>query len=329
MSEHTTPRRPLVVVLGASGFIGSAVSGALAARPVRLRLVSRRRPTVSRGAVADVEVRAADLTAPGVLADAVAGADTVIHLVAHTDNGWRVPEGDDAAERVNLGLVEDLVEACRSRRPGTTPPAVVFAGSVLTGDERIDTPPARPRSAYCRQKLAAERLLERATAEGVLRGVSLRLPPVFGHGTGTCRNVVELMVRRALAGEAITMWHDGTVRRDLVHVDDVAAAFLDAIDNVDALAGSYWSIGTGTGEPIGKVFAQISQIVADYTGEPAVSVVSVPPPAESYPTDLVDIESDASRFRAVTGWRPRIPLRYGLLRTVASLAGAPGPGLTA
>ncbi len=311
-----TTGRPLVVVLGASGFIGSAVSRALAARPVRLRLVSRRRPAAPADPVADVEVLCVDLTAPGALAAAVDGADTVVHLVAHP---WRAPDGETAGQRVNVGLVEDLARVCRSF---PEPPAVVFAGSALTGDDRIDTPPTRPRSAYCTQKLTAERVLERAAAAGVLRAVSLRLPPVFGYEPGTGPNVVELMARRALAGHQLTLWHDGTVRRDLVHVDDVAAAFLDTLDHFDALAGAHWPIGTGPGAPLGKVFAEIAEIAATLTGEPAVAVVSVPAPANACCTDVVDVDVDPSRFHAVTGWRPRLSLRDGLVGTVAALARA-------
>ena len=42
MTSTDDGHRPLVTVLGAAGFIGSAVVSALARRPVRLRLVSRR-----------------------------------------------------------------------------------------------------------------------------------------------------------------------------------------------------------------------------------------------------------------------------------------------
>ncbi|TDP92888.1 nucleoside-diphosphate-sugar epimerase [Labedaea rhizosphaerae] len=305
-------------MLGASGFIGSAVSAALTARPGRLRLVARRPSPVPDDAVADVEVLAADLTAPGVLADAVADADAVVHLVAHTEGGWRVSDGDTAAERVNLGLIEDLVEVCRAR-DGSVPPVVVFASSALIGDS---DDAGGPRTAYCRQKLAAERLLAGATGQGVLRGVSLRLSSVYGHGPQAAPRVVEVMVRKAIAGEQLTMWHDGTIRRDLLHVDDATTAVLSALAHADRLAGGHWPIGTGRGEPLGKVFEEISEIVADHTGEPAVSVVTVDPPPNSYATDLVDLETDASRFQAVTGWRPQVSLRAGLRRTVEALAGS-------
>jgi dTDP-4-keto-6-deoxyhexose 4-ketoreductase len=318
---------PLVALLGASGFVGSAVLRELATRPVRVRAVSRRPVTVPADARAEVEVLAADLTEPGRMAEAVAGADVVIHMVAYIAGSttWRVADGDSAAERVNVGLVRDLVDAARDRGG---PVRVVFAGAasqagpvgsgVLDGSE-----PDRPTGEYDRQKLAAERVLLAAHAEGVLRATSVRLPTVFGSGprsTARDRGVVSLMVRRALVGEDITMWHDGTVRRDLVYVDDVARALVAAGDHVPELAGRPWLLGSGHGAPLGEVFATVARLVAEQTGKPPVQVISIPPPEHAEDGDFNSVTIDSSAFRAVTGWRPRVPLDEALRRTVAACA---------
>jgi nucleoside-diphosphate-sugar epimerase len=311
-----------VVVLGASGFLGSAISRALARRPIDLRLVARRAAPVPANPVARVEVRATNLTDPGALSSAVAGADVIVHLVAHTDGGWRVADGDTVAERINHGLVEDLIASVQGR------PVVLFAGTDtqvgLTEHVRIDgTEPDHPRSAYCRQKLAAENALKQATADGVVRGISLRLPTLYGHGpesTAADRGVVALMVRRAFAGQELTMWHDGSVRRDLVYIDDVVSAFLAAIDHPDQLDGRHWLVGSGTGVPLGDVFSLVARTVADHTGRPPAPVVSVPPPAHAEPTDLKSVEIDSSAFRSATGWRPEVSLAVGVERTVAEIA---------
>ncbi|WP_329897585.1 NAD-dependent epimerase/dehydratase family protein [Streptomyces sp. SP17KL33] len=324
---------PLVVVLGASGFIGSAVVRELARRPIRLRCVARGPVPVPAAATARIEVRSADLGAPGELARAVEGADAVVHLVAYIAGPatWRVAEGDTAAERVNVGLAHDLIEALRARRErrsAAPPPTVVFAGTTTqagpTAPVRIDgSEPDAPTGTYDRQKLAAEQALKRATAENVLRGVVLRLPTVFGYGpasTATDKGVVSAMVRRALAGEPLTMWHDGTVRRDLLYVDDVARALVTSLDHADALAGRHWLLGTGHGEPLGEVFARIARIVADRTGRPPVPVVSVTPPEHAEASDFRSVEVDATAFRTATGWRPVTPLSEALELTVAALA---------
>ncbi|MEW5539684.1 NAD-dependent epimerase/dehydratase family protein [Streptomyces cyaneofuscatus] len=331
MTHRAAPREPLVTVLGASGFVGSAVARQLARRPGRLRLVARRPASVPADARADTEVRTTDLTEPGALADAVEGSDAVIHLVARITGAstWRIAEDDTAAERVNVGLMRDLIEVLGARRTaGGRPPAVVFAGTALQvglpAHTRIDgTEPDHPTDAYGGQKLAAEHALKRAAQDGILRGAALRLPTVFGHGaesTVADKGVVATMVRRALAGEPLSMWHDGTVRRDLVYVDDAAAAFLAALDHVDALAGRHWLIGTGRGEGLGAVFTTIADLVSRRTGRPPVPVVSVPPPAQAEAVDFHSVEIDSTAFRTVTGWRPRVPLHDGLSRTVTALS---------
>lgn len=319
--------KPLITVLGASGFLGTAIARELARRPLRLRLVSRKPAAAPAGAVADIEVRALDLTRPGAVAEAVAGADAVIHLVAYLADGasWRIAEGDTAAEQVNVGLVRTLIEvAGESERK----PVVLFAGSTTqagpSDKELFDgSEPDQPSSPYDRQKLAAEQALKAATAAGLLRAVSLRLPPVFGQPpatTASSKGIVTMMIRRALAGEPLTMWNDGTVRRDLIHVDDVARAFASALENSDALAGRHWLIGTGRGESLRGLFTAIAEAVAEHTGKPPVPVISVPPPDHADDTDSRSIDIDSTAFRSITGWRPEVPLRTALAQTVEGLS---------
>lgn len=71
------------------------------------------------------------------------------------------------------------------------------------------------------------------------------------------------------------MWHDGTVRRDLVHVEDIASAFAAALAHPDALAGRHWLLGAGRGDALGDVFRLIAGITSEHTGAPPVEVTSV------------------------------------------------------
>ncbi|MFJ9568723.1 NAD-dependent epimerase/dehydratase family protein [Streptomyces bacillaris] len=323
---------PLIVLLGATGFIGSAVLRELAAKPVRIRAVSRRPAPLPEGSGDRVEVRTADLTAPGAVAAAVDGADAVVHTLLHSAGAatWRVEDGDTAAERLNVGVARDIVEALRVRRTGGAPPVdVLFAGAAsqvgpLDKEVLDGTETDRPAGAYDRQKLLAERALLAADGEGVLRAVSLRLPTVFGYGpasTARDKGVVSAMVRRALSGEPLTMWHDGTVRRDLLYVEDAARALVAALDHVDELAGRHWPLGTGEGRPLGEVFRTVADLVAVRTGKPAVPVVSVEPPAHAEAADFRSVTVDSSAFRSVTGWQPVTDLDEALRRTVAFQAG--------
>ncbi|MFD7458626.1 MULTISPECIES: NAD-dependent epimerase/dehydratase family protein [unclassified Streptomyces] len=284
--------RPLITVLGASGFIGSSVVAALAGRGARVRPVGRRQ---------------ADLSVPGALAAAVTGSDVIVHLVAHTagTGNWRNPEADPRARHLNEGLARELVDVVRAQRRDR-PPVVLFAGTAHSAD-----------SAYARQKLAAEQTLCAATEDGVLIAVPLRLTTVFG--VGRDRGVVSTMIRRALAGEPLTMWHDGSVERDLLYVTDAAAAFTAALDHADALAGRPWTVGGGTGVPLGDVLHAIAERVSHHTGRPPVPVVRVDPPAYATAADFRHVRADVAPFSARTGWHPATDLRTALDHTIAQL----------
>lgn len=316
----------LVAVLGATGFVGSAVLAQLARRPVRIRAVARRAAELPPGARADVEVVQADLTDPDALAKAVSGSDAVLHLLL-CDGGWRAAEQPDG-ERVNVEVMRELIRVLRSEKRAE-PTVVLYSGAAsqvgLPPGEVLDgTEPDHPATVYDRQKQRAEGVLLEATAAGSVRGISLRLPTVFGTSSSPDRGVVSAMVRRALAGEPLTMWHDGTVRRDLVHVDDIAAAFVAALDHPDRLTGRRWLLGAGRGDELGEVFRTIARSVADVTGVEAVPVTSVTPPGHAPETDFRSVTIDSGPFRTVTGWRPHISLRDGIDRTVRELA-APAP----
>lgn len=307
----------LVVVLGASGFLGSAVVADLAGLPIRLRTVARGPVPVPSDARAEIENREADLAEPGAVRAVVADADAVIHLAAHIggEQSWRVAGNDARAERVNVGVLRELVASFRDR--GGNPPAVVFASTL-----QAESPPSA-QGEYVRQKVAAEKSLREATAEGLVRGVALRPSTVFGHSAlsgSTGRGVVAAMVRKAIAGEPLTMWHDGSVERDLLNVRDVARAFRAALDHAEALQGGHWVVGTGLPARLGDVFGTIADLVAEHTGRSPVPVVSVEPPDYAEAGDFHTPESDPSAFREVTGWRATVPLRDGLAEVVAAIA---------
>lgn len=316
---------PLIVVLGATGFVGSAVFRELARHPVRIRAVSRRKVPVPENARAEIEVFPADLTEPGQMAAAVDGADVVIHSLAYLAGAstWRIADGDTAAERVHVGLMQDLLHALGDRADSQGPATVLFTGSITAAgssdkDVLDGTEPDRPKGYYERLKLEAERLLLAADAAGTVRGACLRLTTLYGYSEGSTakdKGIVSTMTRRAVAGESLTMWHDGTVRRDLLHVDDVARAFWAAIPHMDVLGGKRWLIGTGQGAPLGDVFTRVCALVAEQTGKEPVPLVSVEPPEYAEVSDFRSVTVDSSAFRAATGWKPQVSLEEGLRLT--------------
>ncbi len=311
----TPSRMNQVVVLGASGLIGTAVMRELAPQTIRLRAVSRTATAeLPRHANSRIERVQADLLEPGEVAHAVADADVIIHLAAYAASGstWRSATIAPDAERVNVGLMHDIVSALRDR---STVPALIYASTAQAAN------PIQA-SQYARQKIEAETILRQATAEGIVNGVILRLPVIYGQ---TCpagpigRGIVSAMIQRALSGESITMWNDGHVLRNLLHVEDVAAAFISALNHRRELAGGTWSLSADRSESLSTIFSTIADSVAHTTGTAPVSIVSVPSPEDAEANDFRSDEFNSAEFRALTGWRPRVPLSEGITRTVATL----------
>lgn len=326
-SPMSSDARPLVAVLGASGCIGSVLTGLLAARPVQVRAVSRRPAPVPGRGLAALEYRTADLTDPREIRSAVRGADVVVQLLARTD-GLANGACDNGQAGLNSAVMCGVLEAlgARSRRSRRLrPPAVIYAGSIT----QVGVPPRllldgtevdEPDTAFQRDKHAAECALLQASAGEIVRGVSVRLPTVYGHNPVTGRfdsGVVATLIGRASAGEALTMWHDGSVKRDFLHVQDAAAALLAALDHVDALTGRHWLVGTGVGTRLGDAFRAVAEMVARRTATAPVPVVSVPPPRLLSAVELTSAVVNPSAFRDQTGWAAQVPLRVGLEWTVA------------
>lgn len=316
----------VAVVLGASGFIGSAVTMALARRGTEVRAVSRRGggrfPFPRR-----VEVIAADVTDGPALTAAVAGADLVVDLVLQPE-GWRAADRDpDASHELTVGVVRRLAEALGTPARRSAPPVLLHAGAVSQVGQPAGVPidgteTDRPVTVYDEHKLEAERVLAGACERGLVRGATLRLPTVYGAVDGTSavdNGVVSAMVRRALHGDPLTMWHDGHVRRDAVHVDDVASAFVTAARRIDRIGGRHWLLGSGRSRPLGDIFRIIATAVADRTGRPPAPVVTVAPPPTALVTDFHSLDIDIAPFRSRSGWHPVVELEDGIGRTVDHL----------
>jgi nucleoside-diphosphate-sugar epimerase len=163
------------LVTGATGFIGYEVARLLAERGLRPRLLVRR---PERGLLLrrlDAELIHGNLESPVSLERAVTGVDAIIHLGARaTFEEYRLlrPTIVDASEA--------LIEAAA----GAGVRHFVYGSSLFVYDDQPDpidgaTAP-RPRLAYGRAKLEAERRLSAVAARSGMQLALLRLPHVYG-----------------------------------------------------------------------------------------------------------------------------------------------------
>jgi UDP-glucuronate 4-epimerase len=113
---------------------------------------------------------------------------------------------------------------------------------------------------------------------------------------------ISSFVRKVLAGEPITIFGDGSMRRDFTHVDDIVRGVLAAVDGAPAGVRPY---NLGSGAPV--TLAALVAAIGRATGKA--------PKVERAPVPLGDVDAtfaDISRARTELGWRPRVGLDAGL-----------------
>jgi dihydroflavonol-4-reductase len=219
-------RGEAVLVTGASGFVGSAVARALQRRGARLRLLVR--PTSPRTNLAslDADLALGDMRDPDSLRRALEGCRYLFHVAADY-RLWARDPGEIVRNNVQG------VTAVLSATAAAGVERMVYTSSVATLGLRPDRTPADESApleqseaigAYKRSKVAAERLVERAVAEGLPAVIVNPSTPIGPHDvkpTPTGRIIVE-----AASGRMPAFVDTGL---NLVHVDDVAEGHLLAL----------------------------------------------------------------------------------------------------
>ena len=248
--------------------------------------------------------------------------DVVIHLAGQT-SAYRARAALEEDIRLNvLGFAQVLLAALELGGN----PFVVAAGAAtevglleasMINDEHAD----HPQTFYDVAKVTQGLYLQQFAAEGWLSGCRVRFANVYGgvHRGDTDRGFLNRAVRRALAGEPLTYFADGSYIRDFVHVSDAASALRAAAANKNLTVGETFMLGTGQGTPIRAALEVISRVVYEVTGVTA-PVTQGEPMDGLYPIERRDVVIDSGRFASLTGWSPTTTLEMGIRGMVESLS---------
>ena len=220
-------------------------------------------------------------------------------MVVYGEGRYVGPRGDT---RPGPRRLDDL-------RAGQFEPRDPFTGDLLEPALIDEDAALDPRSVYATSKLAQEHLAAVWAAASGGRVALLRYHNVYGPGMprDTPYAGVAAIFRSALErGDAPRVFEDGGQRRDFVHVDDVAAANVAAIDwTADAAAQSTraFNIGSGTVSTI----LDVARELGSARGGPAPLVTG-----EFRAGDVRHITASSARARAELDWAPRMSLADGL-----------------
>jgi UDP-glucose 4-epimerase len=302
-----------ILVTGGAGYIGSHVARQLGERGERIvtldNLSTGFRAAVLHGDLVVGDTGDADLVSR-VLREH--GVDTVLHFAAHIV----VPESvADPLKyyRNNTANTRTLLQCCVEagvRHFVFSSTAAVY-GIPASGVASEDTP-TEPINPYGRSKLMSEWMLSDVAAASPLRYVALRYFNVAGADPGgrigqstpeathlikvACQHVVGKRDQVAIFGTDYDT-PDGTGVRDYIHVEDLAAAHLKALDYLRA-GGAPVTLNCGYGR--GSSVREVLDCVASVAGRPLV--IRTEPRRAGDPPMLV---ARAERIARVLGWTPR------------------------
>ena len=310
----------VVVVTGASGFIGHALVGHFASTGRPFRAVVRRHD----GDVKPGSATVPDLaTAPDAELDAiVANASAIVHLAGRTH-----VLNETAARPAAAYVSANVAATARLARAAISAGVrrFVLASTVKVNGEysaptrplRPDDPPD-PRDDYARSKRDAERELAGIASATGMAPIVLRLPLVYGPGVKG--NLVALMDEIARGGRLpLGAIHN---RRSLLYVGNLVEAIDAVLDAPDPPSGVHF---VADGESV--AVPELATAIGLALGVPA-RLTAVPVwllrlgGSLSGRRALVErlagtLEVDTASLAATTGWRPRYRLAEGLAATAA------------
>jgi len=291
-----------ILVTGGSGFIGSHVVDKLRACGHEPVIYDLRASPWHDGTVETVLASVNDREA---LERALEGCDAVIHFAAMADVGEVLAAPEDA-ERVNAGGTGVVLEACR--RAGVR--RIVYASTIWVysdcAEDAVDeeTLLPAPRHLYTSTKLAGEQYC-RAYRE--LYGIDytiLRFGIPYGPRAREAA-VIPAFVRRALAGEPLTLAGDGLQTRRFVYVEDLADGVVAACLS-DGARNRVYNLAGEESVTIRRIAEAVRALIGD------TEIVHGP----ARPGDFGGKIVSSARAREELGWTAATPFAEGLRRYV-------------
>jgi UDP-glucose 4-epimerase len=291
--------RSRVLVTGGAGFIGRRVVRALLAEGHEVTVADLRTfpdPAI-RPAIREVT---GDLRDPGVPEEAVRrDTDVIIHLAAVTSVLASV-EDPAGTYSTNVDITARLLELARQNEVGTflfasTNAVTGNVGSAVISEQTL----LRPLTPYGATKAAAEMLIGSYASCYGITGASLRFSNVYGPGMSHKDSFIARLMRAARDGAGVQVRGDGTMLRDVVHVDDIVQGLLLAWR---ARHTGPLILGSGQTVSVNEIVATARRV----TGAP-IPAGHVPVPRGEMPAVVVDI----SAAKAL-GYQPAYDLESGM-----------------
>ncbi len=318
------------LVTGGCGFIGTALirslakEGGHAIRVVDNLSVGTREDLAAAGDFVEVsagelgpmvsgehlELVAGDITDDDLALRAAKGADVIVHFAANTGVMPSVedPRGDCMS---NVVGTLNYLEAARHAGVGR----FIFASSGGTIIGEVEPPiheemPPHPVAPYGASKLAGEGYCSAYFRTFGVESVTLRFGNVYGPLSGHKNSVVARFIKRAVEGEVLEIYGDGTQTRDFIYVDDLIRA-VRLSTTVDGVGGEVFQIATNAETTVQELTDRLLPALAA-AGIDGIEVRKT----AARRGEVRRNYADTSKAQRMLGWKAEVGLDEGLKRTV-------------
>lgn len=307
-----------ILVTGGAGFIGSHIVDAFSDGGHRVCVVDDLSTGYEQNVPEGVRLYKVDIRDAG-LAEVFRKEEP--QVVCHQAARANVRESFDKPQlyaEVNVVGSVNLLECCREF--GVKKVIYASTGGAVYGEpEHVpvrEDHPINPLDPYGASKHHVEHYLELYRLNFGVEYTILRYPNVYGprqdpHGEA---GVVAIFTGQMLGDGHPVINGTGEQQRDFVHVSDVAAANVAALERGD---GKIFNIGSGHGTSVNTVFRHLADLTG-YAEEPQHG------PAKA--GEVSQIFLNAERAREVLGWKVQMPLKEGLASTVDFFKGVRATG---
>lgn len=298
-----------IVIFGGGGFIGSAIVDRLLLDGHDLRVFERPRVEPFRKFAANerVEWITGDMLSIHDINLALTDRQLVIHLVSTT-----LPKNsnEDPIYDVQSNLVGTLQILNAMVKLNVQKIVFISSGGTVYGSPKYlpidENHPCNPQVSYGITKLAIENYLLLYEKLHGIKSLILRVANPFGkrQRIETAQGAVSVFLHRAISGQSISIWGDGSVTRDYIYIDDVAEAFACAVNYKGSR--NIFNVSRGTGTSLNELIALIEETLGHTIEKQYL-------PARNFDVAVSVLSNDLARHEM--GWIPKTSLREGIKLT--------------
>ena len=294
------------LVIGGAGFIGRHVTRLLCESGRNVTVIGRR-PKADRALHPACRYVCGDYGNRAALRGILKPGCEVVDLAYSTvpKTSFEDPVFDLMSNLpASVGLFQEALAAGAGRV------LIVSSGGTVYGPTDrlpiLEDHPTRPVSPYGITKLATDRYAMMFHRNAGLPVMVIRPANAYAEDqrAGTGQGFIATAVAAILSGREIEIYgSEGTIR-DYIHVSDVAAGIVAALDFGDD--GEIYNIGTG----VGTSNAGIVKILGEFAKERGIPLL-----CKTLPPRRFDVEAnvlDSTKLRVKSGWSPAVCLADGL-----------------